>query len=187
MRNVDWCKDCAIRLFNKKHYNLQGVGNPWSGKCIVVPNVDYDAYKTGDMSFSKQVELIKQIIPFSTGEEEPNLYILPLIRCNERISCKLDNESYRKCLHYFAEDVSKYDFRDILLLGDAGRRFLSIDITSWFNTIFVSSNNRRYAVNYSPFISYVNSNKFETFKTNLYKWYNAVSNIDFKGYEIKRI
>ena len=41
------CDDCPIRLFNSKHYNLQGIANPYFGNCIVVPNVDYNAYKKG--------------------------------------------------------------------------------------------------------------------------------------------
>lgn len=42
---MDVCKDCPMRLFNIKHHNLQGIGNPYFGICIVIPNVDYDAYK----------------------------------------------------------------------------------------------------------------------------------------------
>ena len=39
------CDNCALRLFNDKCHCLEGVGNPLYGKIIVVPNVDYDAYK----------------------------------------------------------------------------------------------------------------------------------------------
>lgn len=56
---MNYCEDCVIRLFNNKHYNLQGIGNPYFGNCIIVPNVDYNAYKKGSMEFSKQVEIIK--------------------------------------------------------------------------------------------------------------------------------
>ena len=55
---MDVCSECPIRLFNNKHYNLQGIGNPYFGNCIVVPNVDYNAYKNGSMGFSNQVEII---------------------------------------------------------------------------------------------------------------------------------
>lgn len=184
---MDWCKDCAIRLYNTKHHNLQGVGNPFYGKCIVVPNVDYDAYKCGDMSFSKQVEIIEDTIFPLTGVVYSDLYIIPLIRCNEHISCELDSASYRKCLHYFAEDVEKYDFKDILLLGDAGRRFLSIDISSYLNTIFISPNNRRYAVNYSPLTKYVSDDKFRIFQANLENWYNSITCNTFTNYEIMKL
>lgn len=172
MSNI--CEDCAIRLFNSKHYNLKGIGNPYFGNCIVVPNVDYDAYKKGDMSFSKQVNIIKEVLHLSTGEGDNliDLYIVPLIRCNESISCKLDNVSYNRCLHHFANDMRKYQFKNIMLLGDAGRRFLSCDITENLDNIILSSNNKFYNINYSPLIKYVNEEKFEVFKFYLRKWYS---------------
>lgn len=168
------CNDCALRLFNDKHYNLSGVGNPYFGNCIIVPNVDYNAYRKGDMDFSNQVEIIKDILHLSTGvgENLDNLYILPLIRCNESISCELDNNSYNRCLQYFIRDIYKYQFKRILLLGDAGRRFFKCDITKYLNTLIISRNNRFYNVNYSSLIKYTNEEKYEIFKIYLIKWYN---------------
>ena len=65
---MDVCSECPIRLFNNKHYNLQGIGNPYFGNCIVVPNVDYNAYKNGSMGFSNQVKIIKDVLfPFYGG------------------------------------------------------------------------------------------------------------------------
>lgn len=170
------CDNCAIRLFNTKHHNLQGVGNPFYGNCIVIPNVDYDAYKKGDISFSSQVKIIKAILHPSTGELDDldgldDIYIVPLIRCNESISCELDDSSYLKCLYYFSKDVFKYQFKRILLLGDAGRRFLHCDITENLNNIMLSHNKRFYNINYSPLIKYVNEDKYEVFKEYLLKWY----------------
>lgn len=184
---MNYCDNCAVGLYNTKHHNLQGVGNPWNGICIVVPNVDYGAYKLGDMSFSSQVEQIKSVLPSSTGESLQDLYIVPLIRCNETISCALDNVTYNRCLHWFADDVRKYAFRDILLLGTAARRFLNCNITNYLNNIIVSKNNKRYAVNYSPSILTMDSDKVEVFKKNLLKWYNAVINNDFSDYEIIKL
>ena len=183
MTNV--CEDCVARLFNTKHYNLQGIGNPYFGKCIVIPNVDYVAYKKGNIGFSKQVEIIKSVIS-STGELV-DVYILPFIRCNETISCEFTDDVYRRCLTHFASDIIKYDFKDILLLGEAGRRFLACDINQYLDTIIISSNNRRYCVNYSPLIKYIDDNKFEVFKNHLLKWYNSVNNKIYNGYEILRI
>ena len=181
----DVCTGCAMRLFNTKHYNLQGIGNPYFGKCIVIPNVDYIAYKKGDIGFSKQVEIIKSIIS-STGELS-NVFIVPFIRCNETISCELNDDIYRRCLTNFANDIRKFDFQDILLLGEAGRRFFTCDINQYLDTIMISSNNRRYCVNYSPLIKYFDDNKFEVFKSHLLKWYNSVNNKCYNGYEILRI
>lgn len=165
------CDECAMRLFNTKHHNLQGIGNPYYGNCIVVPNVDYDAYKKGDMGFSKQVEIIKEVINPSTGEVD-NVYIVPLIRCNENIACELNDNIYNRCLTYFAEDIKKYNFTKILLLGDAARRFLHCNIKQYLDTIIISSNNRVYNVNYSPLIKFVNEDKYDIFKQYLLKWIN---------------
>ena len=180
------CNDCALRLYNTTSYNLQGVGNPFYGNCIVVPNVDYKAYKGKSMDFSTQVEVIKQVLFLSTGVEESNFYIVPLIRCNEQISCELDRDSYIRCLMYFQEDVVKYDFRNILLLGSAARRFLNVNINEHLNNLFLSENNRRYFVNYSPLIQYVDEKLFETFKEYLIKWYNSVNSGLF-NYNLKML
>lgn len=45
------CNKCPLRMFNNKCYNLQPVGNPLYGNAIVVPNVDYNAYKNKGMNF----------------------------------------------------------------------------------------------------------------------------------------
>ena len=182
---MNYCEDCVIRLFNNKHYNLQGIGNPYFGNCIIVPNVDYNAYKKGGMEFSKQVKIIKSLIS-STGELD-DLYVLPLIRCNEYISCELTEDSYLKCIGYFVEDMKKYQFKNIMLLGSAGRRFLNCNISDYFDTIFISVNNRRYWVNYSPLINYTDSDKYEIFKSNLIRWYNSIKNNDFTNYKILNI
>lgn len=50
------CDDCALGMFNTKCKCLSGVGNPMSGMIIVVPNVDYNAYKNRGMTFSKYVK-----------------------------------------------------------------------------------------------------------------------------------
>ena len=169
------CNNCALRLYNTKSYNLQGVGNPYMGNVIVVPNVDYKAYKGKSMDFSAQVEIIKDIlIPF-TGVEESNFYIVPLIRCNERISCEVDNATYKRCLQYFADDITKYDFKNILLLGNAARRFLNVNISDCLDKVYVSKNNRRYFINYSPLVQFIDDKLYETFKSNLIKWNNSIN------------
>lgn len=167
------CDECAMRLFNTKQYNLQGIGNPHYGRCIIVPNVDYIAYKKGSMDFSSQVEIIKECIS-STGEVD-DLYIAPLIRCNESIACELTDDIYNRCITYFAEDIKKYNFKFIMLLGNAGRKFLNCDISNNLNTLGISKNGRFYSVNYSPLVKYTNEDKFEEFKINLIRWYRLIS------------
>lgn len=171
------CSECALRLFNTKNYNLQGIGNPYFGKCIVVPNVDYIAYKKGDMGFSTQVEIIQDVLS-STGEGD-NVFIVPLIRCNESISCDLTDDIYNRCITYFARDIKKYNFTDIMLLGEAGRKFLNCNIEKYNNSLFVSPNRRRYVVNYSPLIKYVDAIKYETFKSNLQTWISCTNSKQF--------
>ena len=180
------CKDCALRLYNIKSYNLQGVGNPFYGNCVVVPNVDYSAYKGRSMSFSSQIKVIEDILHLFTGVGESNFYVIPLIRCNEQISCKLDDITYNKCIHWFAEDMRKYNFKNILLLGTAARRFLNVNINEHLNTIFLSKNNRRYFVNYSPLVQYADEKLFDIFKEYLIKWYNSVNNEMF-NYNLKML
>lgn len=177
------CDDCPMRLFNK-HYNLKGIGNPYYGNCIVVPNVDYNAYKKGDMSFSKQIEIIKSIVS-PTGVLE-NLYIVPLIRCNETIACELNDDIYRRCITYFAQDVSKYNFTKILLLGEAATRFTQCSIKDNLNNLIISPNKRYYNVNYSPLIKYVDEDKFEIFKQYLKKWHHCV-NTRYSNYNVIRL
>ena len=181
---VNICDDCALRLYNTKSYNLQGVGNPYKGNVIVVPNVDYKAYKGKSMDFSTQVEIIEDVLHLSTGVEESNFYVVPLIRCNEQISCEVDNATYNKCLQYFAQDVRKYNFKNILLLGNAARRFLNINIHEYLDTIIVSKNQRRYFVNYSPLVKNIDETLFNTFRDNLIKWHSSV-NTGFYDYNIK--
>ena len=65
--------------------------------------------------------------------------------------------------------------------------FLSIDITPYLNTVFISPNNRRYAVNYSPFIKHIDQDKFEVFKLGLRKWYYAAEFNSFTGYDIVKL
>lgn len=175
---MDICAECPVRLFNTKNHNLQGIGNPYYGNCIVVPNVDYDAYKKGSMGFSKQVEIIKQSLSSSTGELD-NVYIVPFIRCNDTISCEFDDDTLNRCLHHFANDMRTFQFKKVLLLGESVRMFLNCNIKDYLDTLIISSNNKFYNVNYSPLIKYVDEEKYDTFKKYLIKWYYwCTSNIN---------
>lgn len=181
MDNV--CNDCPMRLFNKKHYNLQGIGDPFSGNLIVIPNVDYTAYKKGNLNFSKQVDVIKSL----NTDIINNFYIVPFIRCNETISCDVNDDIYNRCLHHLAVDISKYNFKNILLLGDAARRFFNISIKDNLDNLFISRNNRYYFVNFSPYLLLTDNIELANiFKSRFIKWVNAVLNKDFKEYIVCR-
>ena len=176
------CEECPLRLFNSKCHNLQGVGNPFMGKLIILPNVDYDAYKHRNMSFSKQVEVLMQHISF-TGELA-DTYIVPLIRCNESLGGDINDDIIRNCQYYLAKDFKTYDFKHIMLCGSAVDRFLHSSIHSLINSIVISNNNRKYYSNYSPLIKYVDENKFEIFVSKVDDFLYSTSNNDYSKYNI---
>lgn len=177
---MNLCEECPLRLFNK-HYNLQGIGNKFYGNLIVIPNVDYNASKLGDISFSKQIEIIREAI-LPTGELD-NLHILPLLRCTDSISFEIDDAIYNRCIRYLIRDINQYKFTRILLLGEAVRRFLNCNIRDYLDTIIIKDN-IMFNVNVSPLIKYVDEKGFETFKYYLNKWYTMciTKDINYKNY-----
>lgn len=183
--SINPCENCPLRLFNSKCHNLQGVGNPFMGKLIILPNVDYDAYKHKDMSFSKQVEVLMQHITF-TGELA-DTYIVPLIRCNESLGCDINDDIICNCQRYLAEDVKTYDFKHIMLCGSAVDRFLHTSIYNMLNNIVVSNNKRLYYANYSPLIKYVDKDKFNIFITKVNDFLYSASNKDYSKYNIVKL
>ena len=183
------CDDCPIRLFNDKGYNLNGVGNPHYGNCIILPNVDYTAYKKSNLNFSSQIDVINECLVSSTGKLDilNNVYVVPMIRCREVPACNANIDIYKRCLYYLKQDVIKYNFKHILVLGSAVRAFFDIDIESNLDNIFVSPNKRIYNVNYSPLIKYIDEDLFLLFKQYLIKWYNSVIKGNYFIYKIKRL
>lgn len=179
---MNYCEQCPLRLFNTKCHNLQGVGNPYNGKFILIPNVDYDAYKNKNLSFSKQVDIITQHIPFTGGLEQP--YILPLLRCNEDIACEINDDIISNCSQYLKQDFITYNFKHIMLCGITVNRFLHRSINELKDKIVVSSNNRFYYSNYSPFIKYIDNNKYNEFIDNLIKFINSSIYEDYSGYQL---
>ena len=177
------CTDCPLRLFNVKGHNIKGVGNIWSGNALVLPNVDIDAYKKQDMSFSSQLGIVDTILP--TGGVEQNLYVMPLIRCNDKFDIDITPNILRRCLTYFDHDVNNYQIKNIMLCGDAARRMLNIDdLKPYLNTVICDKRTRRrYFINYSPLVKYTNDDLFEVFKSHLIKYYNSIINKMY-NYEI---
>ena len=180
------CESCVLRLFNDKGYNICGVGNIWSGNALVLPNVDNDAYKKQDMSFSSQVEVISNIL--STGGLEQNLYVMPFIRCKEFKDIEITNDIIRRCLNYFYKDVKTHQISNIMLCGDAARRYLNIDDIKTYLDIIIydTKTGIKYFVNYSPLVKYTNEELFKSFELHLNKYYNSVIN-NFYEYEVMTI
>ena len=169
------CEQCPLRLFNDKGHNISGIGNIWSGSALVLPNVDISAYKKQDMSFSSQVSIINTILP--TGGLEQNLYVFPLIRCNEHFDIEITQRILHRCLTYFNNDVDNHQIKNIMLCGDAARRMLNIDdLKPYLDTVICEKKTRRrYFVNYSPLVKYTNDEHFEVFKSHLLKYYNSIT------------
>ena len=169
------CEQCPLRLFNDKGHNISGIGNIWSGSALVLPNVDIPAYKKQDMSFSSQVSIINTILP--TGGLEQNLYVFPLIRCNEHFDIEITQRILHRCLIYFNNDVNNHQIKNIMLCGDAARRMLNIDdLKPYLDTVICENKTRRrYFVNYSPLVKYTNDEHFEIFKSHLLKYYNSIT------------
>lgn len=180
---TNYCDNCVMRLFNNKKYHFKGVGNPWYGTCIIVPTVDYFAYKKGDMEYSAQVKVIKDNIS-STGEED-SIYITPLIKCTNYTGCIIDNNIISNCMNYLSNEFKTYNFRNVLLLGDAAKYFLNIDsISNKLNNIYISKNRRKYFINYSPNVKNFNSDNYKVFKENLIKFINSTKHSYYEHYNI---
>ena len=172
---MDVCINCPLRLFNDRGHNISGIGNIWRGNALVLPNDDITAYKKQDMSFSSQVSIINTILP--TGGLEQNLYVFPLIRCNEHFDIEITQRTLLRCLTYFNNDVDNHQIKNIMLCGDAARRMLNIDdLKPYLDTVICEKKTRRrYFINYSPLVKYTNDEHFEIFKSHLIKYYNSIT------------
>lgn len=177
------CNCCPLRLFNSKHYNLKGYGNAWSDKLVIIPNVDYGAYKKGSLSYSEQLNILMSIT--STGELAAKCYVLPLIRCNEDIGCKVNDEIVSNCLRYLSKDIKTYDWHNILVCGNAWERMFHRSVVADFDKAVYSPRNRRvYIGNYNPLIKYIDDNKFEVFKNRFIEWLNYPNDYSYEKYDL---
>lgn len=180
------CEGCPLGLFNTKCKRLSGVGNPMSGMMIVVPNVDYNAYKNRGMTFSKYVEIINEVItPFTGGLEQLDPFIVPLIRCKLDDKCPVNEYIVSRCmLHTFA-DIRVHNIKKIMLLGRAAIDF-GFDITKGKDKLYYVSP-FVYSTNYSPFVKFIDDNKYKEFCNRLIKWISSNKDNNYNGMEIVNI
>ena len=180
------CEGCPLGMFNTKCKCLSGVGNPMSGMIIIVPNVDYNAYKNRGMTFSKYVEIVRDtIIPFTGGLEQLDPFIVPLIRCKLDKRCPVNEYIARRCmLHTFA-DIRINNIKKIMLLGNAATNF-GFDITKGKDKLYYVSP-FVYSTNYSPFIKFIDNNNYDEFRNRLIKWISANKDTNYNGMEIINI
>lgn len=177
--NINVCDNCPLRLYNTKRHNFPGVGDMYSNVCILVPSVDYDAYKAKDFEQSEHVKIIKSIIS-PTGELD--WYIAPYVRCynmGNTISIDIVN----RCYEHFKEIQS--NFTDILVCGEVVNYIGFILRNVVGSAVRLKSGVRLY-FNYSPLVKYADSDKFEVFKENLIKFRNAVTYKDASQFKWMR-
>lgn len=180
------CEGCPLGMFNTKCKCLSGVGNPMSGMIIVVPNVDYNAYKNRGITFSKYVEIINDVItPFTGGLEQLVPFIVPLIRCKLDDKCPINESIVRRCmLHTFA-DIRINNIKKIMVLGRAATDF-GFDITKGKDKLYHVAP-FVYSTNYSPFIKFIDDSKYKEFCNRLIKWISANKDNNYNGMEIVNI
>lgn len=181
----NYCNNCALRLFNTKCYNLNGLGETCYNNMIVVPNVDFNAYKNAAMSFSKQVEVINKAL-LSTGElAQSYIYITPLIKCKETNNCEINEDILVNCSKHLKEELYKYHIKHVLLLGSSVRRILHTSISTLRNKIVISyKSGIMYYSSYAPLSFYTDTDLYNKFEEDLLKFYSSCRNKDYSEYEL---
>ena len=180
------CEGCPLGLFNTKVKCLSGVGNPMSGIMIVVPNVDYNAYNNKGMTFSKYVEIVKEVItPFTGGLEQLVPFIVPLIRCKLDDKYPVNESIVRRCMINTFADIRINNIKKIMLLGSAATNF-GFDITKGKDKLYYVSP-FVYSTNHSPFIKFIDDNKYDEFRNRLVKWLTANKDNNYNGMKIINI
>ena len=180
------CEDCPLGLFITKCKCLSGVGNRMSGMIIIVPNVDYNAYKNKGMTFSKYVEIVKETIISSTGGlEQLDPFIVPLIRCKLDERCPINERIVSKCALYTFADIRINNIKKIMLLGRAATSF-GFDITKGKDKLYYVAP-FVYSTNYYPFIKFIDYNKYDEFRNLLVNWLTAHKDNNYNVMELVNI
>lgn len=169
------CDNCALRLINDKAYNLQGVGNPLYGNAIIIPNVDYKAYRKKQLLFGDYVKEIQSSLS-STGELN-NIYITPLLHCKVDKIYPVNDDIIINCSKILEYEFKKYNFKRVLILGSAVEKLMRLDLSKFAGkTLFYKQKGIYYTLSYSPLIKHSNNNLYKLFKLHLLKWYENVIN-----------
>lgn len=178
------CEDCALRLFNKKHYNIKAIGTPNYGNMIVIPNIDKSSYKNNQLEFSKILEIINEVSLTSTGVCVTDYcYVTALIKCKETNKLELRDLDIQRCATILGQEINHFKPKKVLLLGSAVHRMFNQSIDDNINKIIVS-NNIGFFANYNPNVKNYNVDKFKVFEQHFIKWCNSVKTNDFSNYEI---
>ena len=87
-------------------------------------------------------------------------------------------------LHTFA-DIRVHNIKKIMLLGRAASDF-GFDITKGKDKLYYVSP-FVYSTNYSPFIKFIDDNKYDEFRNRLVKWLTANKDNNYNEMEIVKI
>lgn len=174
---VDYCINCPMRLYNSKYHNFKPVGVPISGKIVILPNVDYQSYKKLALTDSSMIDIIRECIGLNATNDD--LYYVPFIRCNETISCKVNNDIINNCLNYLNQEFVNYKFCHILVLGNAVERMMHINIADNIDYTYVNKYGQCYSINYNPLIKFIDNDKFDIFSAKIRSWYMATFNYGY--------
>ena len=178
------CDDCALRLFNSKGHNIQGIGTALYGNMIVLPYIDKSAYKLQRLDYSKLVSIL---CDSSMGELPINYaYITSIIKCRETINLEMTDDIRNRCITYLTKEVIEFKPRTILCLGNAAHQLFNVPVSKLIDKIIVS-NGIIYFFNYSPGVAKYDADKFEEFKQHYAKYYGAIKNKNYYGYEIIKV
>jgi len=181
------CEGCPLGMFSTKSKCLTGVGNPMSGKIIVVPNIDREAYKNESMSFSSYVDIITHLLIPSIGRiEELDCYIAPFIRCKLDEKCPITRDIASKCMQYTFAEITQYNIRKVMFMGSAAF-YAKFPPTSQTKNLIYLMNGVGYSTNYSPFVKYRDNMKYRDFCNRLTTWYSADKTNNYNGMQIIRV
>lgn len=179
------CQNCALRLFNPKGHNINGVGSHIFGNMIIMPYVDNKAYKYHNLQFADMVQQITDCIRSSTGGMvQDYCYITPFIKCKQSVRCPINEDIEHNCMQLLKEEFIKYNPRNILLLGSNISHYFLQDTIN-VDSMFIDIRGRRWFTNYHPSIVNHDPDKAQLFEHGLSKWFNAVTNNIFDNYEVQ--
>lgn len=178
------CENCPLRLFNPDDkVCIEGTGDMYSDKLIVLPYIDKNASKYG-IDNGMLFEDIKSVVDSSTGGYmEANYYITSLIKCKESYKLNMTDDIISRCSMHLYKEISQLRPNYVFLFGNAVNRLLKSSIEENINRISIFGKTL-YFSNYNPSIHRYNTDKTDVVRNVFIKHLRAINYNDFKDYEI---
>lgn len=168
----NYCVDCPLKLLKCKHHKIQGIGNLFSQNIIVIPAIDYNAAKSGNLMDDKQVKEILSTLSSTGGVDGllSDVYIVPLIRCPESNEIPINKAVFEHCILYLYEEYEMSLPINIIFLGKTYKHIRFVDITFGDrNYVKFNAHNVYYTYTYSL----LNTTHKNEVKQILLDWYNT--------------